>query len=526
MRVLGISPSHDGSVCVYTDGKIEFFAKEERFTRIKRDSFPFLALEKAHDLFKQTVDYATYCWSPPECEKFNSFNAYVIKKFKIPITFSDNLIPHHRTHAVMTFYNSPFKESLVFVIDRNGSFNYSPGEREAESVYLCSYPYTFKPIYQNYCTDKTFGVVKVYEAATTLMGQHSLENGKAMGLAAYGENLKYKKLFKGSIPLHENFEDINNKLQKERTTIFKGLQPAIASVITPKNYQFYANKCRHVQLETQEAVLSLIKKFSSETGIKNICLTGGYGFNVVANNFYIKNLPECNFYIEPTADDAGTSIGAAMLLYRIVTKDPNIYPLSNNFYHFYENCYNRYGSAATITDLCNILKNQKILGLFEGAPEAGPRALGHRSLLFDPRNKKGKDIVNTLKKREWYRPFAGVILKEEFANYFETLGLKESPYMTINFKCKLKMKKEFPAIVHVDGTCRVQTVSEGFLYTLLKAFYKKTGCPFLLNTSMNRAGAPLVQTKTEAIEFLKEANNTNFGGIYFVDDKTLFRKGG
>ena len=521
MRILGIAPNHDSSVCVYKDGELEFFAKEERFTRVKRDNFPFRVLDKVHNLFKGKINHVTYTWTPDEDSHFKIFNAYVDKMFGLPMTYPDSRLPHHRTHAAMTFYNSQFKEALVFVIDRNGSVNIERG-REAESIYQCTYPHTFTPVYQNYWTDHTFGIVKVYEAATTLLGQNSLENGKAMGLAAYGKNIKYKKLFKNSIPLHQQFENINFKLNPgQYTTMFKGLENKIASKITPDNYQYYADKCKHVQQETQNAVLALIKKFSTKTGIKNICLTGGYALNVVANNFFIKHLPKCNFYMEPVPDDSGTSIGAAMFLYRVLTGDTKMYPRNDNFYHFYENCFNRYGEATSINDLCRILENQKILGLFEGAPEAGPRALGHRSFLFDPRNPKGKDIVNTLKKREWYRPFAGVILKEKFADYFETLGLKDSPYMTINFKCKPKMKKQVPAIVHVDGTCRVQTVADGFLYTLLKAFYKKTGCPFLLNTSFNVAGSPLVQTKDEAIKFKENANNPHLGGIYFVNDKTL-----
>ena len=111
------------------------------------------------------------------------------------------------------------------------------------------------------------------------------------------------------------------------------------------------------------------------------------------------------------------------------------------------------------------------MAIFEGAPESGQRALGHRSLLFDPRNVQGKRIVNSLKNREWYRPFAGVILKEKFKEYFETLGVEESPHMVLNFKCKPIMKKNFPAIVHVDNTCRVQTIDKGFLYDLLKKIF-------------------------------------------------------
>jgi len=505
MRILGISPGHDSSVCVINNGEIEFFAKEERFSRIKRDQYPYGAIDLAVKHFKP-IDHVTYSWHPNDCRIFESMNAYIHKKLKLPITV---IHTHHLAHAAGVFYASGFERALAVVIDRDGSihkntwrkFYYSnkeKGGREAESIYECSYPNVFKVLYKNYWTHQTFSILKKYEAATTLIGQNCLEGGKTMGLAAYGRKGKYPKLTNKDL---EHIEvPFNGALP---TSIFKGLKEKIAKEITPKNFKFYADSCRHVQLETQQEALDLIKKWVEITGIKNICIGGGYGLNVVANSYYVEHLPDCKFYFDPLADDSGTSIGAARFLYHQKTQDDMFIRWSDkdNFYHFYENCFNQYGKAATIKDVLKLLLDQQIVALFEGAPEAGPRALGHRSLLLDPRNPKGKEIINTVKRREWYRPFAGVILYEHFEKYFDTLGLKESPYMTLNFKCK--RPKEIPAIVHVDNTCRVQTIKTGFLYDLLKLFYKKTGCPILLNTSLNLAGRPLVQTKTEAIEALR-----------------------
>ena len=169
----------------------------------------------------------------------------------------------------------------------------------------------------------------------------------------------------------------------------------------------------------------------------------------------------------------------------------------------------------------DLILQQEIVAIFQGHSEWGPRALGNRSLLFDPRNKDGKDIVNKVKNREWYRPFAGVILKKEFKKYFNTLSLDESNNMTINFKCKKNTAKLFPGVVHVDNSCRVQTVSSGFLYDLLKQFNKLTKCPILLNTSLNLAGEPLVNTKEEALLLL---NKSKLDAIYFVDEKKLIQK--
>ena len=520
MRILGIAPNHDSSVAVYNNGQIEFFAKEERLSRIKRDRLPYKALEEVSKLYKNKIDYASYCWLPEECGYFRSFHAYTHKTLGVDMMYPTNIFTHHLTHAALAFYNSQFKKALIVVIDHSGSFKGS--STEGETVYTAEYPYIFKRIYHKFYEPSEFGVVKAYEAATTLIGQGILENGKTMGLSSYGQNLKYEKLFNGTETLHDKFENLSGGSLHDDRCIFKGLKEKIVKQVDPNNYQFYANKAKQVQLQTQQACLKLIKKHVTKTGIKNVCIVGGYGLNVLANSLYVKSLPDCSFYFEPVADDSGASLGAAMLAYRYQTKDETIYPLSNNFYHYYKESKNQYGKKKSISDLCNILSKQKILGLFEGAPEAGPRALGHRSLLFDPRNIKGKDIVNTLKNREWYRPFGGVILKEKFNEYFETMGLRESPYMTLNFKSKTR--KKFPSVIHVDGTCRVQTVNQGFLYDLLKAWYKKTGCPMLLNTSFNRAAQPLIQTKEEAVEFANTSNNPYFEGVYFVDDKKLYNK--
>jgi carbamoyltransferase len=232
-------------------------------------------------------------------------------------------------------------------------------------------------------------------------------------------------------------------------------------------------------------------------------------------------LPEVNFYFEPVADDTGVSIGAAMLKYYEVT---NTIPdkANDNFYHYYDSSEElTVGTPASIEDVVDMLIEGKSVAVFSGSPEAGPRALGHRSILFDPRNKETKSIVNAIKKREWYRPFAGVILEEEFPNYFDTLGVSSSPYMTINFGAKPDTIELVPGVIHVDNTCRVQTVSTGVLYDILRLFYKKTGSPILLNTSFNLAGEALVQTKNDAINTF---NNSALDAVFFADDKKLLKK--
>ena len=549
MRILAFNITHDSSVCSINNGHIEFFCKEERLSRVKRDKHPFKSLQLYKSRNFGKIDHILYC-TP---SNYNNQQEYFYKQFieKLFDVDMENFssLSHHLCHAASAFYNSGFKKALTFVIDRNGSIlfdNKIDACRESESVFLCSYPDNFTPLYKSFWTNDSIGVnkdnlkkliksnfplsdvhvdneysiTKVYEAATTLIGQPILENGKTMGLASYGSNKKYHSLFLNGIPITNYFTHVINE-GNDNVVIFKGEQNKITKNITKDNYKFYADKAKHVQLKTQEESLCLIKKYISKTKIKNVCIVGGYGLNVVANNYYIKNLPNINFYFEPVADDTGIAIGAAYFKYRNLTKDNKVITPKDNFYHYYEDSKINKGIKATIEDVCKLLINQKSVAIFEGAAEAGPRALGHRSILFDPRNKNCKNIVNKIKNREWYRPFAGVILKKEFKKYFNTLSLDESNNMTINFKCKKNTVKLFPGVVHVDNSCRVQTVSSGFLYDLLKQFNKLTKCPILLNTSLNLAGEPLVNTKEETLLLL---NKSKLDAIYFVDEKKLIQK--
>ena len=540
MRILAFSVAHDSSVCCLNNGEIEFFCKEERVSRNKRDQVPFKSLELFKENIKGKIDHVLYC-TPSNSQKDseNIFSIYVKKIFnKHMENYSE--LRHHDCHMALAYSNSGFDEALVFVIDRNGSSFFIDGfevARECESVYKVNRD-SIKEIQKNFfitgptnqkhiikeniknyynceiVCDSEFSIVKVYEAATSLIGQKPLENGKTMGLSSYSDKDNFPKLFLDNIPVGEKF---TGSVAPGFGGTFSDSLDKLTNNVSENNYHYYADKAKHVQTETQKEVLDLIKKHVESTGIKNVCIVGGYGLNVVANNYYIKNLPEVNFYFEPTADDTGISIGATFLKNFEETNNwPHI--LQNNFYHFYKPEEKLEGITKELDDITDLLIKGKSVGIFEGKPEAGPRALGHRSILFDPRNKDAKNLVNKIKKREWYRPFAGIILEEYFEDYFHTLGYKKSEYMTINFDAKTHTKDIVPGIIHVDNTCRIQTVNSGSLYELLKDFYNKTGCPMLLNTSLNLAGQPLVQTKNESIEVLK---TSDLDYIYFVEDKIL-----
>ena len=585
-NILAFNITHDSSVSYLEDGVLKFFCKEERLSGVKRDSHPFKSLE----LFKSLghdPDHVLYLTpSDNEPDIFHTYERYIKKCFDKDLeNYSD--LTHHACHASLAFYNSGYDEALVAVIDRNGSIffmNNNPVARESESIYIGNRTKKLLyPAYKNFYLDTTesfkssiekrirdfycdcdvyarspYGITTVYEAATTLIGQNPLENGKTMGLSSYYDTLPPGKPVKYRDPRYptEHFDKLfydgfadskffvkdlqhTNPEYSDLGTCFFEEEKNITRTVTKENYPYYAKKAKHVQTETQKASLNLIRKYSERTGIKNVCIVGGYGLNVVANNYYLRNLPDLNFYFEPCADDTGISLGAAMMKETDLTgKCPP--KMEDNFYHYYDpekdvlpdlhrgfDADNQVDAqvanirTSNIDDICNLLINQKSVAIFQGCPESGPRALGHRSILFDSRNIDAKNIVNRIKNREWYRPFAGIILQEDFEEYFYTEGLKKSEYMTVSFDAKDGVKDMFPGIIHVDNTCRIQTVSEGFLYELLKRFKSKTECPVLLNTSFNLAGKPLVHTRGNAIETFYNTNGC-LDHLYFVDDEVLY----
>jgi carbamoyltransferase len=550
MRVLGITPFHDSSVAIINNGEIEYFCKEERLSKEKRAANPFLSLTEAFKAAKGDIDLVVIC-SPTRTDVFNNYLEKFVQKFtEAPVVrFCDH---HHLAHASLAFYDSGFEKSLVVVIDRSGAkFD---NLREGESVFIAEYPHNFTPIYKSYwlqslgpeVDDKnletlekiteewnkcelvmssTCNITKVYETATILIGQYPLENGKTMGLAAYGKDKPYVKFFNYGIPnpnLFHHFWDGQTEPVILKDHIGKNIP--YEGDVPQDDYQFYADHAYQVQKQTQEAALDLIKRKVEETGIKKVCVTGGYGLNVVANEYFIKHLPDVEFFFEPIADDTGNSIGSAMFVYRNETNDTTIKKIKDLFYNHVPHNFEVEGGIKVNTfDIANYLSNGKTVAVYNGQAEAGPRALGNRSILFDPRNPNAKSIVNGIKKREWYRPFAGSVLKEDVQEYFETHGLVESPFMTVSFQVKDSMKDVIPGIVHVDGSCRIQTVDDkiNHFYQVLLDFKKITGISVLLNTSFNLAGKALVETPEDA---LRTFNNSDIDILWFPEKKVALIK--
>jgi len=536
MRVMGINPYHDSSVAIYSDNGLECFFKEERLTGEKRASHPYKSinacLEHAHGPIDVVVTASPH--HRPDLDD------HEIRDFYLKNNVCDNVThlhdQHHLTHASLAFYDSGFEEALVVVIDRNGSniyyedlqLNEFVGMKEAESVFIASYPCNFKPIYKNYwCLNQgvdvsrvnfeiaereklkypdceinhsnVMSITRVYESATTLIGQHPLENGKTMGLASYGKKpaLDYSLFnLQDNLPLDNKF--------KHCVYDFSGGH-AVAAPIHLSQYMtsccdqltdVHANYAYQVQQETQASVLRLIKKMVWKTGIKKVCITGGYGLNVVCNGYLSRELPDIEFFFEPLADDTGNSIGSAMYVYRDSTKDTTVKKLEHTFFHGTKYDLSEIqGERVDENKIVDLLINQKSVGVYNGLAEGGPRALGNRSILFDARNPNAKDLINAVKNREWYRPFAAIVLEEDINDYF--LQAEKNPFMTQSFYVH---SKKIPGVTHVDGSCRIQTVDKTneILYSILTKFKKLTGCSVLLNTSFNLAGKPLVETPEDA----------------------------
>ena len=488
MDIIGINRHHNASSCLVRQGEIVFHIEEERLTRHKRDSVAYKALVNALKYTREMKHLALSGMSAIPKAEVNLADMYTIIATKYQekeFTWHDLGHLHHESHAACAFYNSGFDEAVCVIVDGCGS---RVGDKEEmESVFLAQYPATFFPVLKRYYAPNMISVGWMFEAISKHFGFDRLDGGKVMGLSAYGKP-------------NSNIPDMGDPYLYYKDSFI------------PKTYnetfQVRADLAKKLQEVTQKRVLDLILDAVEKTGVKNVCLSGGYALNCLANSFYLKHLPkDINLYIEPISSDAGTSIGAAKTLWHFFTNDCTKRKLESlylgNFpaYSKYRHLHSEKDNV-NYEEIVDILLDKKVVALFQGRSEAGPRSLGNRSILFDPRVKNGKDIVNTIKKREEFRPFAGTILEEDFEEWFDTLGLKSSPFMMYALEVKEEKRELIPSIVHVDGTCRIQTVNEKqnfHLYHLIREFKKRTGVPILFNTSLNLAGEPLCETLQDAI---------------------------
>ena len=558
--ILSCNRGHNASTTLMVDDEVIFYVEEERLSRHKHDGAPLLGLIKALD-YVDYIDHLVICHTHehgPQLD-WTGENVYYglirklcSKKFEFETHYVNTT--HHKMHASCGFFNSGFETAACVIADGAGSF-LQIGELEKptyefETIFKASYPLNFETVYRHLGTQVPVGVkqistepmdvgqfeqvipsknseqilteypglTKVYEAVTKYCGFDTIDAGKTMGLSPYGkDNPEMPDLFKDGwtnrdvfIPMYPAGADINC----ERYKIFN---EDVRKHKRGKYTQVQKDLAWKCQKQTEERMIELIQKAHEETGETNIVISGGYGLNCVANYKYWKAFPDLKFHCEPISHDGGTSMGGAKYLYRhIVNNKQKMSPATSIYYgpKYDPDSYMKELDGYKVTDtsyddVAKLIREGNIVTIFQGKSEGGPRALGNRSILFDPTIKDGKDIVNGVKKREFFRPFACSILKEKVHDWFDLAGREESPHMMYAVDALPGVAEKIPSVIHVDNTCRIQTVTQEqneHYYNLISAFEKLSDTPILFNTSFNLGGDPLVEEIEDAIDTLKKSD--------------------
>ena len=542
MWLLGINVGHNGATALYHNDELIYYIEEDRLSRLKYDGNPFCGMLKAYE-YTDKIDYIILCGTRNAfgMVPWTGEDAYtcLIRKMQPghPVETIKLGDDHHLTHAYTAFYNSGFDKAAALVIDGAGSGCRTSQELmhqtwEVESIWSMGYPAVHQCLYKNYGTNLVdsfsikeedfdieisdmHGITKSYEAVTQFLGFHAIEAGKTMGLAPYGKP-------NDSIKIHDGRFNNRSFIKPNYPAgnhIRCDLDPELAKLNGDVSWHddsdlvgdYRKDIAYAVQKSAEERVFGLIRKTIEMSGMKKIVMAGGFGLNCVANYEYLKEFPDVEFYHEPIAHDGGNVMGACQYVYRLISETSNVTPLKTLYLgpdHSKE--YKDFDTTgfdvadSTSAEVAKLISDGNIVCMFQGRSEAGPRALGNRSILYDPSVVNGKDIVNEVKRREWFRPFAGSCLAEKADQWFDFRSRTDSPFMMYAVNVLPEKQDIIPAITHVDGTCRIQTVTKeqnAHYYELISEFDKIKDIPILFNTSFNLAGEPLVEN-------LKEATNT------------------
>jgi len=569
--ILGISAFyHDSAACILKDGKIIAAAQEERFTRKKHDpSYPKNAIQfvlKYANLKLSEVDQIVFFEKPfLKFERLlETYVAFAPKGFisfskAMPLWIKEKLFQknflfnnlkkhdkeyksdeniffsdHHLSHAASAFFPSPFKEAVVLTADGVGEWattTVAIGKNNNLEIK--------KEIHFPHSLGLLYSAFTYYTGFKVNSGEYKL-----MGLAPYGNPIYIDKIKKiidikndGTFRLNQKYFNYATGLSMTNDHFHKlfGQKPR-----NPKDEmltQFHMDIASSIQKVTEEIMIKLAKSIRDEYGIKNLCLAGGVALNCVANGKILQEKIFENIWIQPAAGDAGGSLGAALALWHIEQGNNRIINPSDDMDGSYLGPeftqeqieselktvgahYESFNYESLIDQTSDYLSKEKAIGWFQGRMEFGPRALGGRSILGDPRSDKMQKNLNLkVKYRESFRPFAPSVLKEDLSNWFDMNT--NSPYMllvaNINSNKKIKMteeqnklfgieklnikRSEIPAVTHVDYSARIQTVNKNTnkrYYDLISKFKEKTGCPVIVNTSFNVRGEPIVNTPTDA----------------------------
>jgi carbamoyltransferase len=551
MKILGIQKDHNASACLFNDKELIYYNQEERLSRVKKDSgIPYLCLNEIVKICP-IVDVLIISGYDQHFYQDRGIVSLMKKlgfKFKPKFKIHNYNKSHHFAHAAKAFYNSGFDDALVLVADGKGaSYNLTNGDQanETTSAFLVSYPTKFQLIYKRLHTfskitedlkvvwDNSVAISKellprwydsnatielrndfdrgfMYEGVSRAIGFDD-DGGKMLGLSAYGKfDETLPTIMDDQFVFNMGLFEFNHLNQYQAFDINR-YQQLFDDVKSKTNIAYVTQK------QFEFSGLHLINDLLKKSGAKNLVITGGTGLNVVANYYYKKHLsPDINLFVEPMCGDEGNCIGLVQYYLRDryyhddITPMPNIYICGNqpSYDNIMLNENETVLNDVTDEDVVQLLIRGHIVALFQGRAEAGPRALGNRSILFDPRVKNGKEIVNNIKRRESFRPFAASILLEHAHTWFDMAGLDQSPYMMYAVDALDGVVDKVPAVIHADGTCRVQTVTAEhnlLYYNLINAFYAETSVPLLFNTSFNLAGEPIVETIEDAIASLRQS---------------------
>jgi carbamoyltransferase len=560
MYILGISCYyHDAAACLLKNGKIVAAAEEERFTKVKHDnSFPINAIEyclkaagiAAKDLrciafyekplvkferilqtFVETypAGYISFWKMVPTWVNEKLRIRSIIKKkvnYKGDVLFVD----HHTSHAASAFFVSPFKEAAIMTVDGVGEWVTASLKIGKDNKIL-----PLKEIH----FPSSLGLL--YSTITAYLGfKVNDDEYKVMGLASYGKPKYYKKFRKlidikddGSFELNMKYFDYRTKSRmwsKELEKLF-GHPRKPNEKITKR----HADIASTLQKITEEVYFKMANHLYEITKLKNLCIAGGVGLNCIANGKLFDKTPFKHVFVQPQAGDGGGALGAAYFVWHQLHNQKRNFEMEHAYYGpEFSNEYikdllekNRVeyeflNDKELVEQIAKALAKNKVVGWFRGRMEWGPRALGNRSILANPKPKWMKDRVNEIKRREPFRPFAGSVLQQHVHEYFEVPEkFHNSPFMLFAFRVKAGKRKNIEAITHVDGTCRIQTVSKKqnpIYYDLINAFKEITGIPVILNTSFNLKGEPIVCKPEEAYaDFEKTNMNYLVLGNYVIE---------
>jgi carbamoyltransferase len=546
--ILGINAyDHDVSACLLRDGEIVCAIAKERITRAKNATgFYQLAVTyclEAAGISINDVEYVVRnCYVLPveELEKrlahsdyphfMNEEDRRAASKSKLYLSKSDRVVTvsHHLAHAYSAFAACPFDEGVVMVVDGVGSYrsditepyaeDVDPLSRESESYYRFqgSQIEVLKKVWlkprRGFLSDEFFtmaGLGALYSRVATYIFGDWNKCGEVMGLAAYGRPGKIPPLMhlEGSeIIVPDWGEELNQPFREDSGEEWE----------KSSNLQHWQDLAWRVQHDTEEVLLKRAIWLREMTGAKHLCLAGGVALNCLANGRIQREAGYDGIWIQPAAGDDGIAIGCAYYGHLALKKAPRSFVMKHAYLgarqapaRIEKAVQERVVRLVTNThksdDICReaakLLAEGKIFGWFQGGSEFGPRALGNRSIIADPRTADIRDRLNkVVKHRQAFRPFAPIVLAERAPEIFEDYA--ESPFMLLAFRVKPEWRDRIPAIVHVDGTARLQTVTEDTnprLHRLLKEFDALTGIPVLVNTSFNVKGEPIVETPQDAL---------------------------